>query len=240
MSLPIPVSETRAETVEDKGSRSRGTDGRSFRAVTVVAAVGASLLGGLWLLRARGILVPVAGAYSGQVVGWVGAVLWVLAVGCFIAAPVGWTPGRRWVARRWWWLPLPAVVVVTTVAFTTGHHLDLTVASVVAAAVPVVLLGLAAVLSRWTVLGAGSEPGSGQLTGRIVVDVASLLMAVAALFYLAFPVFGHWMAVPTGVTLESGHDGGPTVLVENLENLGVGETRTWEQRGLVFVERDRP
>lgn len=236
MSLPIPVSETPAETVEDEGARPSGADGRLFRAVTAIAVVGASLLGGLWLLRARGILVPVAGPSSGQVVGWGGVVMWVLAIACFIAAPVGWTPGRRWVARRWWWLPLPAVVVVTTVAFSIGHYLELTVASVVAAAVPVALLALAAVLSRWTVLGAGPEPGSGRLTGRIVVDVASLLMAVGALFYLAFPMFGHWMEIPTGARLESGRDGEPAVIVENLENVGVGATRTWEQRGPVFIE----
>lgn len=238
MSLPIPMSEAQVETVEDEGSRPRGADGRPFRVVTVIAAVGASLLGGLWLMRALGLLVPVAGPYSGQVIGWGGAAMWVLAVGCFIAAPVAWTPGRRWVARRWWWLPLPALVVATTMAFSIGHHLELTVVSVVAAVVPVVLLGLAAVLSRWTVLGAGPEPGSGRLAGRIVVDLASLLMAAVALFYLAFPVFGHWMVVPTGATLESGHDGVPAVIVENLENFGVGETRTWVQRGLVFLERD--
>ncbi|WP_454301406.1 hypothetical protein [Salana multivorans] len=71
-------------------------------------------------IRELGVMVPVAGPYTGLVLPCFGVVLWLAVVVCLEVAPLAWTPGQVWVARRWWWLSLPLVVAAASGAFVLG------------------------------------------------------------------------------------------------------------------------
>lgn len=227
-----PTSSSQAPTSWIRPFTARGT--RRFRRLTICACIASTFFGALWLLRAHGTLLPIAGPLSSPVIAYLGVLAWVAAASCLVIAPARWHVGGPTLPHVLWRATYPWVVALTTGAYTIGTTLIATGSEQwFGAAVVVPLLLLAAAL-----LGVGRPSslrvGDPVLPRTFFSDMGLFVACLGAgAAFLAAVVFGFFffISVPEG-----GHfaGGAPRILVEQMQNLGGAYEITWFQHGLVF------